>query len=1101
MSAHTGPQAPVRPIVTAVIVAHNGAPWVSELIAGLRAQRRAPDRVVVVDTGSTDDTGAQLAAAFGPGVVLEAPSTVGFGAAVSHAAMALPARQPGEWLWLLHDDCAPAPDALAALLRLADVVPSVGVLGPKLRDWPNGRRLLELGVTITGSGNRETGLEFGEFDQGQHDTVRDVLAVSTAGMLVRRDVFEVLGGFDQRYSLFRDDVDFGWRVIRAGHRVMVCPDALVFHAEAGFRGARALHAVKGSPRRIDRRNAIHTLVVNASFWMAPLVALRLCLGSLLRVLALLVVKWPDAAYDELRAMLGALSRPDLILRGRRRRAKSARVSRRAVRELLPPPWIGLQHTFEALAAVVSSRSGTHAGSGRRSRLPVETGPVAEEAEELPTGSAGLARWLVTRPPVLAVLAVAVIALVACRDLLGGGSLAGGALLPAPAGMLDLWQRYVEQWHPVDLGSARPAPPYIAVVATLSTLLAGKAWLAVDVLMLGSVPLSALTCYLLARKMLQSRLVRLWTAVTYSLLPAVTGAVATGRLGTCVALALLPLLGLAVLHMFGVDNGHDRPGSWSAAWTTGLVLAVVTAFVPAGYVAALVLGVAACVAPWLRRPDSRQRLVLALAVPPVVLLPWLPTLVHNPGALLGEAGIVSPDLADARLSPLTMMLANPGGPGAAPVWIFGALLLVALPVLLRRDRSRGVLAAWTVSITGLALGLVQSRLTVDTDWASTPVPAWPGLAAGLVATGWIFAIAVGADGATQVFGERSFSWRQPVAGLLAVIAGLAPVVGASWFVIRGADGPLTRDAGAVVPPYIRNAQASAAHPRALVVRAEAGTVRYAVLRGSASRLGDAEVGASGDTLAGLDSAVGDLLSEAQHDVTADRLVDYSIGYVYLPAPADPRSVERLDTTPGLTRASAPDGAAAWQVDAPVGALRIVQPAGTGPDDGSTDAGAAPEDEILTTDADGSATTVPDGPDGRRLVLAESYNSGWRATVDGQELRPSRYAGWAQSFELPAGGGRLVLARETSLHGQLVPLQGFVIVVFLVFALPTRARRDPASTADARARRQGSGPVRPDARPRRRSASPTAAAGTRPADGPPGSQPSQDGPRTPNEEVRR
>ena len=89
-------------------------------------------------------------------------------------------------MWILHDDANPDPGALEALLAAAADDPRADILGPKLREWPSLRRLLELGVTISGTGRRETGLERGEYDQGQHDDVRQVLAVNTAGMLVRR---------------------------------------------------------------------------------------------------------------------------------------------------------------------------------------------------------------------------------------------------------------------------------------------------------------------------------------------------------------------------------------------------------------------------------------------------------------------------------------------------------------------------------------------------------------------------------------------------------------------------------------------------------------------------------------------------------------------------------------------------------------------------------------------------------------------------------------------------------------------------------------------------------------------------------------------------
>ena len=1072
MSERSGAEASSRPIVTAVVVSHNGAPWLHELIAGIQAQTLPPERVVTVDTGSLDDSRDLLVGKLG-GPVIDAPARTGFGAAVARAVQALPPAEPAEWLWLLHDDCAPDPGALEALVRQAGARPQAAVLGPKLRDWPSGRRLIEVGVTIAGSGARETGLEFGEYDQGQHDGIREVLAVSTAGMFVRRDVFEQLGGFDPQLPLFRDDVDFGWRVVRAGHQVLTCPDAVVHHAEAGQRRHRLLDAVPHRPRLTDRRNALYTLLVNSAAWRVPFLLVRLAVGSLLRVLGLLVAKWPDAAYDEFRAVVGAYSRPDQILRARRRRSRTAKVGSGAVRRLLPPPWIGLQHAFDGLMALVSARSGTHVGTGRRSRRVIETGPVAEETEELDDDTPGVWRWLVARPALLVVLAVTVVTLVACRNLLGGGQLGGGALLPAPDGAADLWRRAYEGWHPVELGSSRAAPPYLTVLALVSSLFLGKAWLAVDVLLLGSVPLAAITCYLLMRPVVATRPLRLWATATYALLPVVTGAVADGRIGTCAAIVVLPLVALAVLRTYGPGV---TVGSWSAAWAAGLLLAVLTAFVPIGYIAALALGLVAIVLPTLRKPGSVPRIVVALAVPPLALVPWLPVVARDPGVLLGEAGLAAPGLAGAGLAPLRLAFGGPGGPGAAPVWMFGLLCAVALLALLRRDRARGVLAAWGLSLAGLVLGLVQSRLTVGTEWAPVSVPAWPGLASVLVLAGWILAIVHGADGARRVFRQRSFSWRQPGIGVAVVVAVLAPVLVAGWWIIRGADGPVNRDAGPAVPAYMRAAQKSAAQPRALVVQADNGAVRYALLRGAAARLGDAQTGTPARTLDRLDATVGDLLGDSQREATAARLASYDIGYVYLPAPADAASAERLDATPGLVRSSAPDGAAAWKVELPVGRLRILDPqAATG---AAGTSGSASSAKVVGVDRGGAATTVPDGSAGRLLVLAEAYDQSWRASLAGEHLKPVRHDGWAQAFELPANGGRLVLDATPKLHGELLAVQGFLVLVFLILALPTRQRRDPLPMEPSGGRRAG-GSFGTDARPGRRSAAAGAPAGAAPA----------------------
>ena len=85
-------------------------------------------------------------------------------------------------------------------------------------DWSNRDVIIEAGQTIDTAGRRITGIEPREIDQGQHDGDRDVLAVSSAGMLVRRDVWEQAAGFDPGMTLFREDVDFCWRVHAAGYR-------------------------------------------------------------------------------------------------------------------------------------------------------------------------------------------------------------------------------------------------------------------------------------------------------------------------------------------------------------------------------------------------------------------------------------------------------------------------------------------------------------------------------------------------------------------------------------------------------------------------------------------------------------------------------------------------------------------------------------------------------------------------------------------------------------------------------------------------------------------------------------------------------------------
>src|SRR5262249_1944978 len=135
---------------TAIIVAHDGARLLPALVQAVQAQTYSVERVVGGDTGSRDRSGAVLAELIGHDAVFGMDRSTGFGEAVSVALRHSAARRTGqtdpnlrrvEWIWLLHDDCEPAPETLERLLRAASRDRSVVVLGPKVLDGSD-RRVL-----------------------------------------------------------------------------------------------------------------------------------------------------------------------------------------------------------------------------------------------------------------------------------------------------------------------------------------------------------------------------------------------------------------------------------------------------------------------------------------------------------------------------------------------------------------------------------------------------------------------------------------------------------------------------------------------------------------------------------------------------------------------------------------------------------------------------------------------------------------------------------------------------------------------------------------------------------------------------------------------
>ncbi|MFF4276790.1 glycosyltransferase [Streptomyces sp. NPDC001536] len=1039
-----------RHVVTAVLVSHDGARWLPDALAGLLGQERPVQFAMAADTGSADDSAQLVTEALGPDHVLHLARRTGFGQAVEEANRSaplltpeelpylkrpsgwdpvtrtwrddaydlpdLPHGEPVQWLWLLHDDCAPEPDALAQLLRVVENELELGrddvaVVGPKLRGWYDKRQLLEVGVTIAHSGRRWTGLDRREQDQGQHDHVRPVLSVSTAGMLIRRDVFEQLGGFDRRLPLMRDDVDLCWRATAAGHRVLVAPEAVVRHAEAASRERRAVDCVgrtAASPHKVDKAGAAYTLLVNSRTAVLPWVLLRLVVGTVLRTVANLVGKVPGQALDEIRGLLGTLLRPERIIAGRRRRGTPV-VDKGEMRPLFPPPGATVRATVEQVAGDLFGSSDPEATSGAgRHGGAVESGPGGDDADFLEIEQFARVKRIARKPGPVLFLVLLLVSLAACRELLGAGALTGGALLPAPADSGELWSRYLDAWHAVGAGGTTSAPPYLAIVAMFASLLFGSTGLAITVLLVCSVPLAGFTAYFASRPLVESRLLRAWAAVVYAFLPAATGALAGGRLGTAVLAILLPLIARAGVAASGLAHTSDARGSWRATWAYALLLTITTAFTPIIWPIALLLGIAVLA---VRRTDVTAyglRFLAQLGTPLLILAPWSLTLL--PFGFFDEAGLA---YGSSSASALDLLGASPGGPGTVSGLMLIGVVLAALAALLRSERQFGIWTAWAVALVGLVFAVLSNGST------------WAGPATLVYGIALLAAAMLGADGARSRVAEQSFGWRQPVAALIAFAAAAGPLLVAAGWMLRGADGPLERRDPVQVPAFVAEDGNNRDRARTLVLDSDSTAhVGYMLVRGSGARLGDGELTAADGENSRLDKVVANLVAGSGAD-QSDELGKFAVRYVLVHKGA-PREVARvLDATPGLTRLSQQNESALWRVDQDVARATIVSGSG--------------EPTLVAADPVEIHTTIPAGAEGRTLRLADTAAEGWTATLDGRPLTAKTVDGWAQGFELPASGGKLdVVYDDPITHTAWLWAQGSLAVVLVVLALPGRRR---------------------------------------------------------------
>ncbi len=920
---------------------------------------------------------------------------------------------------------------------------SAAVLGPKVMDWADRRILLEAGVTIDGAGRRVTGIEPREVDQGQHDGDRDVLAVGSAGMLVRRDVWEQLGGFDPDMPLFRDDVNFCWRVHAAGHRVRVITDAVVYHLEAAARNRR-LPSAAPRPRRMDRRNALLTLLANLPLGPALAALVGNLVLSTLRTVFFLLVKRPRAALDESAAVGWVLGHPLRVLKARQRRSRGRRAAYGRLRGELPRGRSFRKLAEFAASVFYRSTQIDTAGSHHATDDPSD--------DDFLLVDNGLTQRILTNPGILLIAGLTAVALIAERSLLAAGTLTGGALTPAFGGASALWQEYLQGFHPAGIGSVSATPPYVAVIAALATVLGGKPWLAIDVIMIGAIPLAGLAAYLAARRITGSVAARVWAGAAYALLPVGIGAVAAGRFGSALVFALIPVIGVLAARIFTEPPRRAR----RAAWATGLVIAVAAAFVPLVWVVAI--AAAACAAATLGR-RSRATLVncaIAAVAPAVLLLPWTVQLLSRPGLLFLEAGQKVPGLATADLPARSLLLLSPGGPGLPPFWVTGGLAVAALGALLLTTRRLLVLAGWCVALLGLLISVAVSRILVTPDGATTPIAAWPGISLAVAAAGLLLAVLVAAD---MLPGALSAGqWRRPRGlGVLVLVAAAAsaPLLAAGSWVAGGVRGPVAGSAGPVLPAFVSVSADTGLRLRTLVLRTGARGVNYEVLRDADPLLGSADLSQPPAARRALSAAVATLAAPHGQDAEDEGqvLAGLDIGYVLLPAPVSGALAGTLNDIAALRPVSNTPAFQLWRVADTVARVRVIEPGGA-------------VHPVPAGPADVSGVAAPRS--GGTLVLAEP-SGGWSATLNGTPLRPLAPAsGWAQAFRLPPGGGTLDVSHHDLARDLLLALEVLALLVVAGLGLPgTRmpgeSRAEPGSRSAGGGRRERTeraGPGGPD-----------------------------------------
>ena len=226
MKRFAGGEQVVRPgVVSVVLVNYRGADDTITCLGHLQEMDWPADRLelIVVDNDSGDGSADRIRAAVPDATVVEAGSNTGFAGGcnlgVDHAT--------GEFVAFLNNDARPHAQWVSAAVAALREDERIGAVASKVLDW-DGEAIdyVDGSLTWFGMGYKR---EVGRADSAEFDQPKDVLFATGAATVMPAAVFREVGGFDERFFMFYEDVDLGWRLNLLGYRVRYVPTSIAYH--------------------------------------------------------------------------------------------------------------------------------------------------------------------------------------------------------------------------------------------------------------------------------------------------------------------------------------------------------------------------------------------------------------------------------------------------------------------------------------------------------------------------------------------------------------------------------------------------------------------------------------------------------------------------------------------------------------------------------------------------------------------------------------------------------------------------------------------------------------------------------------------------------
>lgn len=217
-------QATTAPFLSVIIPNYNGQRFLAPLLDALQRQTFTDFEIILADDASTDHSVAFVETNYAQVRLLVNRRNLGF-VKTCNAAVAA-ARAPV--VVLLNNDTEPEPTWLAELAQTICANPQAAIVASKMLLFDQRNQLHTAGDLMGADGiPRNRGVW--EKDQGQYDQNSEIFSGSGGGSAYRKDVWQMLGGFDEDFWMYLEDVDYGFRAQLSGWQTVFAPQARVYH--------------------------------------------------------------------------------------------------------------------------------------------------------------------------------------------------------------------------------------------------------------------------------------------------------------------------------------------------------------------------------------------------------------------------------------------------------------------------------------------------------------------------------------------------------------------------------------------------------------------------------------------------------------------------------------------------------------------------------------------------------------------------------------------------------------------------------------------------------------------------------------------------------